>query len=659
MGSDLDFSNTNNHLLSSLLKEYEIISSRLDKTDERTIQFVGISVTLLTSWSVYAASQGGNFSIALAWLGPLLFLLVFAYLISIYYFHFNTLWISRILSLRINMILPEPAHITNAPGFPSAVFFSSRKGNIKTLTFYILIIGGLISLFVLVSYLSFRAIYSSNHLSGTLFIALYGSIALLELYAVSGLFIDLPNSYDVFASAIQETGRIPRDFTSHPLYTPQSNLSKFVWLMFPRPADVMAKGHIFWIGFIMAFFVKGLTSDRLPLLNLLFSQRGEWNTILDVPMWVVLAFGILIFVVEEILLQQAKLLWDDVRDVKRDKLLLQNRARAIASGKVNIKEAIAHLSIRWTLAMILSAILGGATLFLSFLAITIHQTLYVLWAKPKASKYPLLSLTILSFNVPLRFVAGAIAVSGCAWTSAPLLLTVALLFFYTFGGMAALWKMEAEYQEKTGKPVAIRPQSAYFLHKGYKWQHIGLLGAITLSLTLILLQKTALTCPHNALLTMWYATCSIRPGSLIYVNYEPYSAVAIIIVGILVNMAVCFPLSYISITTFSILKKLYRKLKGILVAISIAMFIYHGYHSVANMSESSLYWAILWLNTTLFLNYEQLTYPEYSFEVTAVKIKLFLVAIYKMMFFPTDSRNIIEVVKEISAIDPEKILFND
>lgn len=658
MDVNLEPPSTNkDHLFTSLLKEYEIILSRVDKNDERTIQFVGVVVTLLTLWSAYATSQGSNLSLALAWLGPLLFLLVFAYLISIYYFHFNNLWIARILSLRINMILPEPAHITNAPNFPSALFFSSRKGSIKAKTFYSLIIGGLISLFVLVSYLSFRVIYLNHHLAGTLFVTLYGSIALLELYTISGLFVDLPNIYDEFLSQIQETGKIPRNFAFH-LHRSQSSFSRLVWSILPRPADLIAKGHAFWIGFIMAFFVAGLTSDRLPLLNLLFSKQDEWNTTLDVPIWAILVFGILIFVIEEIFLQQAKLLWDDVRDIERDKLLLQNRARAIASGNISTKEAIFNLSIRWTLAMILSVVIGGMALFISFLAITMHQALYVLWAKPKAQNYPLLPLITVSFNVALRFIAGAIAVLGDKFGLAPLLLTVAMLFFYSFGGMAALWKMEAEYQEKTGKSVAIRPQSIYYLHKGYKWQHTGLLGSITLSAILIFSQTMVTTCRNNAFFSTWYANCGYS-RNLIYVSYNLYSGAAIIVLLILVNLSVCFLLSYISRAIFSILKKPYRNLKGILVLVATIVFISHMYVLLVNVNETSLYWAILWLNIALFLNYEQLTYPQYSFTVTAVKIKLFWMTIYKIMFFPADSKNIIDAVKEISTVDPEKILFVD
>lgn len=526
-------------LLQSLLKEYEIVSTQLGKTDERTIQFVGISITLLTSWSVFFIGQGNNFPIALAWLGPPLFLLVFAYLISIYYFHFNNIWIMRTLSIRINMMLTEPAHITSEPGLPSSVFFSTRNGNTKAQAFYALLVGGLVSLFFIIFYMSFRMIYSGDHLAGVLFVTLYGSITILELYSVSGLLFDLPNTYRSFLILLQKIGRIPRGIESKKLYADHPGFLGLLWIILPRPADVLAKGHMFWLGFITALVTMGLTGDRLHILNLLFRRQSDWKRILDVPFWAVFSLGILAFILEEILLQQAKLLWDDVRDVERDKVLLQNRARAVARGQMTISAAIKNLSLRWILANIFAFGVGGWPLLLTFLAITLHQMLYVLWAKPKARQYPLVLLVVLSFNVALRFISGAVVIAGSEWITAPVVLIVTMLFFYTFGGMAALWKIEAEYQEKTGKTVAIRPQSIYYLHAGYKWQHTGLLGAILFSAFLVVIQTQALSC-QNSVVSHWYASCGIASGDLIYAKYDLFSAMVNIILFVSIGTIISF-----------------------------------------------------------------------------------------------------------------------
>src|SRR5207245_2957002 len=126
---------------------------------------------------------------------------------------------------------------------------------------------------------------------------------------------------------------------------------------------VVVKGPFFIYGFIAALIITGLSGWHLHLLNTLFGEASTtWKSIAAVPIWAIVALCTIYFIVEEILLQQAKLIWDDIRDRKRDKNLLRNYRRAIASDQISIPSAKLQLALRLPVALILGYILGGFAL---------------------------------------------------------------------------------------------------------------------------------------------------------------------------------------------------------------------------------------------------------------------------------------------------------
>src|SRR5260370_10938660 len=295
-------------------------------------------------------------------------------------------------------------------------------------------------MFIVVTVSALSVIFNMSHIQGTLFSLFYGFLVATLCFSSFGLIYELPRFYSIFLNQLLSTGHISNDFRSN-LFAFKSNVSGFLYLIIPRMLDLITKSLFFVFGYMTAIIVVGLPASKLSLINYLFRSSTDWKSVSSVPVWVYFALGTIYFVVEEIFLQQAKLLWDDIRDIERDKILLQNSKRPIASGRLSVTSAIWQMYVRWSLAFLLSYLLGGLALLLVFFLITLHQAIYVLWAKPRSSKHPLMVLFTLSFNVSLRFLAGVVSIAGAQWSLTPFVLLFVLCYFYPVGVMALLWKL--------------------------------------------------------------------------------------------------------------------------------------------------------------------------------------------------------------------------
>ena len=114
-----------------------------------------------------------------------------------------------------------------------------------------------------------------------------------------------------------------------PIPTPKpsssgSRIQYFFALIMPRANDVVRKGFYFVYGICTAFVIYGLQIRQLQQINFLFRNSTDW-TLSNVPVWAVCALGLIYFIVEEILLQQAKLIWDDIRHIDTDKEVEKNK----------------------------------------------------------------------------------------------------------------------------------------------------------------------------------------------------------------------------------------------------------------------------------------------------------------------------------------------
>jgi hypothetical protein len=508
--------------LNILTKEYELALHRTDKYGDRLIQLIAVGLPLLGALTAYIVTKDEDkISTYVALLSPMAFVLFLSMVINIYISINFYNGLCRVLSVRTNMLLKEISLIQFEPESPIGYFFSLRRGNLMYRISAAVVLLGTYTLFLLLIYVNFQTVYKENHLYGSLFLLFYIGLVLLTLAMLRGLIYEVSEIFRVYTQQVATRGFGTKtgseevdEKTARNMNLYASALTSFKFAMLaisPRPKDLILKGIWFWYGFAAAYSITNISERNLDRINLLFRGKNDWGDPADVPFWSVLGLAMVYFVVQEIFLQQAKLLWDDIRDKERDKLLPHNRGRAVASEAISHNTAILQMVIRWTAAFVLGYLLGGVVLVFLFLFISLHQAVYVLWGKQslilgarvekgdtrrfirEEARY-LLLLYIISANLFPRFLGGVIAVNVSVWHGLPFILICMLsivTYLISFGTMALFWKIEKKDLIQKGlsskEDEMPRPQSTFFLNQGERWQYGGFLAAVIFSVFTVLI----------------------------------------------------------------------------------------------------------------------------------------------------------------------------
>lgn len=475
--SSTPFSANDNNHLNVLLAEYQDISSVFEKSQENLVQVLGIGVAFSAGAIGSLTSQTMALTSGMAWILPLPFFFFYGLVIYMLHLRLGNFWNARVLETRINLMLPEISVIRSVPNFPSGRYFSSSRGNKKILFLFNLLVFMLAILQLSILGLCFWAIYATNHTAGTFFLSVYFIIASIEIVVMTSMNQELPLGFRALTEQIAELGRMPTEKEFRLLYSNLYKQTKDALLthIIPRPWDIIAKGPHFWYGFFSAYIFYGINNSKaLQSISVLFNAKVASR----VNIGQIIFFGVLFFFLEEVLLQQAKLLWDDIRDVQRDNKLPLNKNRAFVSGLLSEKQAILNIGLRLLLAFTAGFLLGGMVIVLFFGVILLHQALYVLWAKPRAKKHPILLLFMLSPNTTLRFLSGFILITGFNTIDIPLTMVLSIAFYQSMANSALLWRIEVEHLKKQDEPAFLRPQSLFFLQNGKRVQLFALIGSL-------------------------------------------------------------------------------------------------------------------------------------------------------------------------------------
>ncbi len=229
-----------------------------------------------------------------------------------------------------------------------------------------------------------------------------------------------------------------------PLFTRRS-----LSMLLPRPHSFLANGAIFAAGLLFAW-LEGFHSDRA----------------IGLPLWL---FVLLWFIVQELLVQQAKYMWNDIRDHERDQHVPANKVRPLARQPLT-KLAPTIMAGRW-LAGVAIAIWLSPVLLALVLIITGLQVVYELWAKPHAGERPLLPLYVIGAGMVMKGIGGALAMGGPVGEQR-LWLYGLVLFATGIVVGSSFWRTEAVYFSKM-KLVRPRGQSAYYAASGLLWLKAG------------------------------------------------------------------------------------------------------------------------------------------------------------------------------------------
>lgn len=461
--------------LNVLLVEYRASLRQSNHLATRmTIASLGgfLFLGLLTALLFYFRS---NIPIALAWVAPLGYLIVFGVLIGLASQQVAAAWQGRILALRLERLggetpLPDTAQdpfnlwrlswkLRLLAGAPAAVF------------------GGL---FLLTGYFCARSVYNHGHIQGTGFIFFYVLLALVELAALHSLYADLPRLYRTAYQAAASTPPVP--IPALRLEPPLRSIQR--WLL-PAPGGLLDHGRAFWAGFLVPLLLLGLSKAQLPVLNALFSGLTGWKSPADVPALAIVGLGVLIFLALELLLQQAV------------NLLAGLRQGDDPAGRAPYP--LLQIVLRWLAALWLAYLLGWRGLLVLFLVISAYEIIRLLLVRPNSERHPVIGLLWDSAGLPLRFAAGVLVWGGPAWHYAAYLAMGVFVYFLALGLGAAARRRQARARYARAQPAS--GGDAYFLQRGAYWRQVGLWSALLSGGLLFAVQ-------------LLLENCAIRPGDL-------------------------------------------------------------------------------------------------------------------------------------------------
>lgn len=234
--------------------------------------------------------------------------------------------------------------------------------------------------------------------------------------------------------------------------------------LIPRPFSLLGNSLMFGGGVLFAW-LEGYGR-----------QAGSGRSIY--PSWL---FVLLWFLVQEVLVQQAKYMWNDGHDHERDQKIPANRKRPIARQPLSPTTTVL-MSLRWICGIFLAGLLSPDLLTV-VLMISGLQIVYELWAKPSAAQRPTVPLYLVGAGALLKGAGGFLAMGSPAgdqrlWLYGLAMFATGIVFISSF------WRVEADYFRQNGLAWP-RGQSAYYARQGLAWLQAG--TAVTIAACTLLM----------------------------------------------------------------------------------------------------------------------------------------------------------------------------
>lgn len=473
------------------LKQDNRLAVRLEQAAVRGMLFL----SLVTAF----VFLGAGASLAIAWIAPLLYLVVFGALMSLGARQAAAAWQSRILARQLLGRGEAPYHGGTIPDPFSPWRLSWKLGLLPGTA--AVIFGGV---FLPVTFYCWRSIYANNHLMGLAHAGFYLALALLELMAAAGLSFDLPRRY----AAAYESGSLAGLELS-----PTRPLQTIGRWIVPFPSRLMTGGRIFWAGFLAPLLIIGLDQSRLATLNALFRSFQDWETTASVPLLAMAALGLLVFIVAEILLQQAVAIW-----------------AAWRAGKAgDVPFPVPQIILRWLAALLLGYVIDRRGLLVLLMIISVYELVNVLWPQePRhpagGRRYPLLQLLVEAGGLPLRFAAGLLVWGGPVWDFTAYLAMGVMVYFLSLGLSAAARQKEARSLQEQGSSFI-----DYFLERGTYWRAVGLWSALLSGVLLLAMQTLTENCnikPRSPF-SSFYAFCPVKDVPPQYIQIDKLNSLLV------------------------------------------------------------------------------------------------------------------------------------
>lgn len=476
-----------------LLSQYRASLSQGNKLAVRMEQTSLAGFLLLAALTAFLFLFRASLPLAIAWTAPLAYLAVFGSLIGLAAQQVAAAWQTRIFSAQLT---PPDA---GAEAVPAPAAPPRDPLNLWRLSWKLRLLAGVpaavfAGLFLLVSIYCWRPIYAYSHIMGLAFALFYLALALVEVAALSGVYADLPRQYRTAYLAAAAGQPLPADLAS---LSPAWTLQTVGRWIAPFPGQALGRGRIFWAGWLAPALITGLSASRLEILNTLFRRDLDWETTGAAPFLAIVALGLVFYLIFEILLQQAVLIWTALR------------AGQAGGVPYPVPQAIG----RWLAALLLAYLVDPRGLFVLVVVFSAYELILTLLVRQ-----PLASLLLGAINLPLRFAAGVLVWGGPSWDFAIYLGLAVMAYFLALGLDAAAGRQEARTLAEEDR----RPRNAYFLKSGGYWRNVGLWAALLCGLTLLVVQALAENCAFRVTspLVGVYAHCPPGAFTLIYTQVD-------------------------------------------------------------------------------------------------------------------------------------------
>jgi len=460
---------------SPLLAEYILLSQNETQIYDRVIQLLTAGVTAVIG--IFGGILTFKITdVYVLWGAPSLIALVCGVALvaaaqwSNYYFHL------RLVSGKMTQVNPELAGLLYFHRDSVASQFQSLKarGNIKHRYLFFTLFIIVAALFIGLLFYCFTIIFQTSHLSGFLFLTVYISIGGILLLGLSSILSDLPQAQQ----KAYESMKVGKGNIAAGQILLASNPIK---LIFPRTLDFFTKSWLFVSGFIFVLV------EKTPSLAAKWAQGSCYNPFIwfvfsssdsDLPFGYIVFYALLWLIIQEGLIQQAKYIWNDLRDRKRDEGFEGKGNRGVTSGEVSTRAAVVQLFVRWIGGLVIGYVIDIRLFFILFL-ISLLQVVYELWSKPRGASRPLaiISLALLALGGLFRTLGGALSALPIMtnYLEPRILIFVIAFFFLQVGAIATFWKLEEEHCKELAKESR-RPQGDYFHRRGVFWQQFGFGG---------------------------------------------------------------------------------------------------------------------------------------------------------------------------------------
>lgn len=631
--------NIQKNKLNILSKEYELSINEYGKTERQFLAIGGAGLGILSYLSGVTLEnlldpQKLDNNLWITNVIPLVVTLFIAILLQQYYQLEARLRRCKIISYQINHLFPQPilSRFLSIKGHGN--FTSLRHGNIKYRMAIWIISIIIIFLYCFVICSCMYVVISVNRIFGISYLVILLTINIVIVFSFFGIFTDLPKYYDQLQDKLINPEYVNSDKNLN-TQDKEKRWNNVYGILLPRRKDFFQKAIYFWIGFFAAFLLNYEQPFQHKMESELSRARVIFIGFLS-NQWMFLLIGVIYFLIEEFFLQQAKLLWDDIRDVERDSKSIQNKDRAYTKKDIGEKTAKLHVCFRWSFALLLGYYYGGSSLLIVLLLISFHQIIYVLWLKPISGKHPLLILSWLSFSNSLRVVTGVLAITEITVFYFPLLILLLVFYFNMFGFMAAYWKMEAIYLRNNSREQ-IRPQSYYYENDTNKHQREGFIAAVLSSsiLLLVLLNFNQLCrLPLSRSVNLIFE-CNNGHASYREI-FAGYSLILLIIGALLIYLL--SKLGYRII--LYILKPFQRIMNTICKGVtffSLIFFIYYLAISIISLNFFFFCLSIFLLHTYLLGIYDSMSYEDFTGIESNNRIK-WITTKWKLYFFNSNSQ---------------------